>query len=313
MSVATTVDRSAIEAWLAHYGLGPLRELTPTGNPAVPYLLTTTDGHYRMVLPTQAEPAAFCLALTTLLADAGLPCARPLMTRGGQSVQPLAGRAAALLPDCASLDDTRPTITQCAALGEMLARLHLAARDFRLRRDNPQGLPRWRALAAALGPQLGGEADALLTGELRYQALYRFADLPRGTIHGRPLPRQMGFSDAGVADLGDLTHACTDSLLVDLALAVAGCARVDDGALDPGRVHALLDAYHARRPLTPIERGAWPTLLRAAALQLWLAALAGAATSTQAAPFAQLLYWLTTHEKDVRALWPHAATGSAKK
>jgi homoserine kinase type II len=97
--------------------------------------------------------------------------------------------------------------------------------------------------------------------------------------------------------------------LVDLALAVAGCARAEDGRLDAGRARALIDVYHARRPLTPIERGAWPTLLRAAALQLWLTTLAATAAPTRAAPFAAFLRWLTTNEKDVRALWPRAAGG----
>lgn len=312
MTDATTVDRPAIEAWLVHYGLGALRELTPTDNSTAPYLLTTADGRYRLVLP-EAEPPAFCLALATLLADAGLPCARPLMTRAGQPTQEIAGRVAALPPRSAMAmaGDPQPTTAQCAALGELLARLHLAAQGFALRRDNPQGLPRWRALAAALGPQLNDDANALLTAELRYQALYRFADLPRGTIHGRPLPEQISFADAGITDLGDLTHACTDGLLVDLALAVAGCARAGDGALDTERARALLDTYHSHRPLTPIERGAWPTLVRAAALQLWVTALTGANAATQAQPYEQLVRWLTKNEKDTRVLWPRAFAGTA--
>lgn len=307
MTAATIVDRPAIEAWFAHYGLGALRELTPTNNPAAPYLLATAVGRYRLVLPAQTDSAAFCLALRNLLADAGLPCARVLMTREGRATQPLAGRAAALLPGPAEPRFATSSPAQCAALGETLARLHVAARDFGLRRENPQGLPRWRALASALESQLDEESNILVSAELRYQALYRFADLPRGTVHGHPLPGHLAFDETRALDLGELTYACTDSLLVDVALAVAGWAGTEAG-IDAGRGRALLDAYHACRPLTPIERGGWPTVLRSAALQLWLEALA-AADATRAASHERLLRWLVAHEKDVRALWPRTPAG----
>ena len=85
-----------------------------------------------------------------------------------------------------------------------------------------------------------------------------------------------------------------------------------EGALNPQRVKALLAAYRTERPTRPIERGAWPVMLRAAALRFWLARLelqhqpvAGAVLHQAKDPtvFRQMLARHIEEESLLRALW----------
>ena len=186
----------------------------------------------------------------------------------------------------------------CARAGERLARAHLAAGAIG-GRDNPYD-GAWRKIRAAqISSSLTPAHAALLAAELQFQALYRFADLPRGVVFGD-----------GARDLGrvDARYVCRDVWLWDLALAAEHWCCVDDG-LAREHIEALLAAYHRLRPLTAIERGAWPVLLRRAALQRALGLHFSGASDAQA--------WtaLTTrvHEsKFVGKLWPSQRDSTTK-
>ena len=165
---------------------------------------------------------------------------------------------------------------ECAELGALLARMHLAGRSYPEYLDNPRGPKWWRAAARAVRPFLDAGAQALLDEELRFQALYRFPDLPRGPVHADLFRDNALFEGGRISGVIDFYFAGVDCLLFDLAVCANDWCLVDaerDRGLDPAQVRALLQAYAALRPFSALERGAWPVMLRAAALRFWLSRL----------------------------------------
>ena len=101
--------------------------------------------------------------------------------------------------------------------------------------------------------------------------------LPRGAIHGDFFCDNVLFEGTRVSGVIDFGFAATDAYIYDLAIAVNDWCLLADavrkGALDPGRVEAMVAAYTAIRPVTAEERSMWTPLLRAGALRFWLSRL----------------------------------------
>ncbi|MCK6389899.1 MAG: homoserine kinase [Azonexus sp.] len=269
MSVYTVVERGALAEWLAPLGLGELIDHAgiAAGMQNSNYFVTTTAGRYVLTLFEAIPPAEldFYLQLQETLADRGLPCPQPQRDASGRRWRLLAGKPAALLSRLAGQPVENPSVAQCAALGAMLARLHLAAADFRGAPPNPCGAAWCAEQGQALLPLLATEDAALLADELAFQAQQSTATLPGGVIHA-DLFRDNALWDAHgqLAGVLDFYFAGVDCWLFDLAVVV------NDWCPDAARFAALCAGYAECRPLTLAEQLAWPAVRRLAALRFWL-------------------------------------------
>ncbi len=277
MSVFTAVSEPELRTFLQHYALGELVEYRgiTAGIENTNFFVTTDQGRFVLTLFEKhtAEEMPYYLNLMAHLAERDIPCPHPLADTSGAYLRALNGKPAALVQRLQGANPDTPTTAQCRAIGGALARLHLAAKDYNARRSNDRGPQWWREASRTVMPRLSAEDAALLAEEVRFQGLYRFEDLPRGVIHADLFRDNAMFTDERLSGIIDFYYACDDVLLYDLAITANDWCSLPDGGLDWERLEALMRAYHAQRPMQAVERGAWPVMLRAAALRFWLSRL----------------------------------------
>ena len=277
MPVAVLANDRALQSFLDEYATGAVlscdctRMLADCGN----FLISTERGDYVLTVFASATVSGVALIpdLADFLARQQIPCPQPLRGGSGRRIGTLHEMPAVLAGVMRGIRQAVPEAVHCAAAGAMLARLHVAGRSF------PQQLPEdrrghmWRDLTQRVRSRLVYTDERLLASEMGFQALYRLVDLPRGIIHANPVSAGFLLEDGHASGLVGVPHFRTDALLYDLAVAVNDWCSRSDGGIDEHLARALLTAYHALRPLTALECGAWPVLLRAAALHSWLSAL----------------------------------------
>jgi homoserine kinase type II len=289
MAVFTEVSESEAGALLRRLQLGELRELRGIqgGIENTNYFVTTDQdgetGQYVLTLFERLTPAQlpFYLRLMKHLALHGISVPEP----HGSPDRPddellfqVAGKPAAVVNRLRGKSELAPGPDHCAAVGAMLARMHLAGRDFPLAQPNLRGLAWWNETVPVVLPHLDAPQAALLRSELAFQnhvaAGSAYAALPRGPIHADLFRDNVMFEDGRLTGFFDFYFAGVDSWLFDIAVCLNDwCVDLPSGAHDASRAQAFLSAYAAVRPLSAAERQLLPAMLRAGALRFWISRL----------------------------------------
>jgi homoserine kinase type II len=277
MSVFTSVSSGELRPFLASRQLGPLLELQgiAAGITNTNYFVTTGSGRFVLTLfeTLKADELPFYVGLMAHLAKHGVALAAPIARADGAYVETLCGKPALIVPCLPGRVADDPSAAQCAAVGAMLARLHLAGADFPDRMVNPRGPHWWWQAAEKVYAHMPAESAGLLRGELTWQKKHRQADLPSGVVHADLFRDNVLMNGDEVGGFIDFYYACNDVLLYDLAIAVNDWCVLPDGDLDAARARAMLAGYQTVRALSEAEVLEWPTLLRAAALRFWTSRL----------------------------------------
>lgn len=294
MAVYTEVSEGEARALLQRLGLGELTALRGIegGIENTNYFASTTEGEWVLTLFERLTHAQlpFYLHLMKHLAQHGVPVPDPQAKPAGLPVPPgeddllhtLHGKPTAVVNRLRGKSELSPGPAHCAAVGDMLARAHLAARDYDRRQPNLRGLAWWNETVPVVLPFLDESQATLIRSELAYQnhvaAGSAYAALPRGAVHADLFRDNVMFEGTAaqpvLTGFFDFYFAGVDTWLFDLAVTLNDWAiDLPTGATDPARTAALLHAYQAVRPLTDAERRLLPAMLRAGALRFWLSRL----------------------------------------
>lgn len=282
MAVFTQVTLADVSEWIKQFPLGkPLAiKGIASGIENSNFFLTTESGEYVLTIfeNLSFEQLPFYLKLMHHLAERGVLVPAPIANAQGELCVALHGKPAAIVGKLEGHSQMAPGPVHCAEVGAMLAKMHLAARDFPLQQPNLRGLQWWQETAPLLLPFLP-EADArLLRGEIEFQSTFAagpvYRAIPFGPVHADLFRNNVMFDGERLSGFFDFYFAGCDTWLFDVAVTVNDwCADEQSGVLDAARVRALLDAYHAVRPFGAAEQEAWLPMLRAAALRFWLSRL----------------------------------------
>lgn len=278
MAVYTEVTDEDLASFIAGYDIGPLLSYKgiAEGVENTNYIVHTAKGPYILTLYEKRvarEDLPFFLGLMQHLAAGGLNCPLPVHDRNGRMLGELNGRPAALVTFLEGFWLRKPKAAHCAAVGAALARLHLAGRDFQIRRANALGPAGWRPLFnrfADHADEIAPGLKAIISAELDRVDQFWPKGLAEGVIHADLFPDNVFFLDDKLSGLIDFYFACNDALAYDVAVCLNAWCFEPDFSFNVTKGRALLKGYDEVRQLAPEERAAMPLLARGAALRFLL-------------------------------------------
>ncbi|MBT3645001.1 MAG: phosphotransferase, partial [Gammaproteobacteria bacterium] len=103
----------------------------------------------------------------------------------------------------------------------------------------------------------------------RYEAL-ESSNLPQGLIHGDLFKDNILFKDDALVGVLDFFHIGQDLWLMDLAIALNDWCMDQQFQAMPAHATAMLEGYHAQRPLEPEEQRALNEIRQIAAARFSL-------------------------------------------
>ncbi|WP_133364812.1 homoserine kinase [Qipengyuania sediminis] len=297
MAVYTPLGAETLTALIAEYDVGALISAKgiAEGISNSNWLVETRrdDGRAGRYILTLYErridesDLPYFLALLDHLAAKGCAVPATIKDRAGASLRRVEGKAAALIAFLPGVSPSAPTPAQAHAVGAALAQVHLASRDFPLRRADQLDPAAGLATLRRCGAQALAGIDPALAGliQMAEEVVSRWpGDLPQATIHSDLFPDNVLMLGTKVTGLIDFYFACDGMMAYDLAVTHAAWSFSQHGEeFDPAIASALLAGYESLRALTSLERETLPLLAQGACLRFavsraedWLSTPAGA-------------------------------------
>jgi homoserine kinase type II len=276
MSVYTSVNIKELKIWLQDYAFDNLTDYQgiKSGITNTNYFLMTAHDRFVLTLfeKNTIEDLPYFVDLMSHLATHSFLCPKPILKKNGTALSILKNKPALIVTCLKGKEVTNPEVNHCKAVGKSLAELHVKSANFVAQHQNTRDLSWIKKTAETLFNELPQDESKLLREEILYQEKQNYK-LPKSTIHGDLFKDNVLFLNDEVSGFIDFYYACTDYLILDVAIAVNDWCVNSDGSFDESRLNAFLDAYKKIRSFNDNEDRAWNDVLRLASLRFWVSRL----------------------------------------
>ena len=276
MSVYTSVNIKELKIWLQDYAFDDLTDYQgiKSGITNTNYFLMTAHDRFVLTLfeKNTIEDLPYFVDLMSHLATHSFLCPKPILKKNGTALSILKNKPALIVTCLKGKEITNPEVNHCKAVGKSLAELHVKSANFVAQHQNTRDLSWIKKTAETLFNELPQDESKLLREEILYQEKQNYK-LPKSTIHGDLFKDNVLFLNNEVSGFIDFYYACTDYLILDVAIAVNDWCVNSDGSFDESRLNAFLDAYKKIRSFNDNEDRAWNDVLRLASLRFWVSRL----------------------------------------
>ncbi len=277
MAVYTIVETNELQALLEKYDIGKLISCKgiAEGVENSNYFIETDQNKFVLTLyenRTKEDELPFFFNLLGHLHNEGIAVPKFIAANDGSILQKLAGKPACIIEFLSGVSITAPTEKAASSTGKILAKMHIALRNYNETRPNNMGLEAWHEMFQNCSKKdinaINKNLYDLIYDELRYLNKYWPHSLPKSVIHADLFPDNILLMDEEVSGLIDFYFAATDLVDYDIAVThAAWCFSTDGTIFHQDISNAFLRSYHTINPINETSREYLPILLRGAALR----------------------------------------------
>lgn len=231
----------------------------------------------------------FFMPLLAHLQTQGCQLASPVESIHGEYLFTIKNKDAAIFHCLPGTTLETPNTHHCHLIGQELARVHLAASNFRQSHDNNRGF--YWIQKQINGGQLNlNEADhTFMVEQLSYlqncwQDWGNDSELNKGFIHADLFPDNSLFTDEhSLSGIIDFYAGGNDYWVYDLAICIMAWCQETSKGFNQDLQNAIIKGYEQVRLLSNSEKKALPDFMRLAVLRFWVSRLLSQAQQQDAA------------------------------
>jgi len=278
MTVYTELTEQQISALLSHYDMGPLQSYhgASDGIENTTYFVNLDSGQELVLTLFETidkHALGFYIDLTNALHDRSLPVPCPLKDNNGSAVHKLAGKPVLLFPRVVGRHLDRPGLEEVSKVAILLAKMHQQCLRLSLQHPNPKSLKWMVQTRDYVKSNLSSEENELLEEQIHLRRYHEQLNIPRAVIHGDLFRDNVLFHGDEISGVIDFYNAGTDSLLLDIAIAVFDWCVNANGLVDEEKSAVFIESYQTQRSLSSLEQANWQSAQQLAATLFWLSRL----------------------------------------